>query len=75
MTDSEKTGLPADTDNGTDNGTDTGNHMSDRAGYYDESEGSPAPSQTDNLGSDEPAPLDGDHSGTSFDAGDAIPGR
>lgn len=67
MTDPKKTGLPED----------AGNGMSDRSGYYDESESGRASTPTGGGVPDSgPLPedtLDRDNSGTTFDAGDAIP--
>lgn len=69
MTDPKKTGLP----------TDIGDQMSDRAGYYDESDSGEADTPTEGGvpipdGSDLPEDvLDRDGSGTTFDAGNDIP--
>lgn len=68
MTDPKKTGLPED----------TGNEMSDRSGYYDESESG---QRNTGLGTDGDLmrrdeaknTLDPDGSGTTFDAGNEIP--
>lgn len=79
MTDPKKTGLP----------DDAGNGMSDRSGYYDESERNVTSDDatkgtsggwvpTRNLSNPDAMPedtLDPDGSGTTFDAGDAIPKR
>ena len=67
----KQTGLPED----------AGNQMSDRAGYYDESESGQTGVPTGTGGAGVPAGdlpedvLDKDGSGTSFDAGNEIPGR
>ncbi|RJF71216.1 hypothetical protein D3875_06160 [Deinococcus cavernae] len=69
MTDPKKTGLPED----------AGNEMSDRSGHYDESESGRVNTPTGgNTADSGPVPedtLDPDGSGTTFDAGDAIPKR
>ena len=58
---------------------DTGNEMSDRSGYYDESDSGESNTPTAGGlsvpdGSDLPENvLDPDGSGTTFDAGDVIP--
>lgn len=69
MTDPKKTGLPED----------AGNDMSERSGYYDESESgrssTPVGSGVPDSGPMPEDALDKDNSGTTFDAGDAIPKR
>ncbi len=68
MTDPRQTGLP----------TDAGDQLSERSGYYDESESGNVATPTGHempTPSAVPEPSDRDGGGTSFDAGNEIPGR